>query len=49
MSAKRNLLYSTNTLALAIVLFVILVIINGLSKKAFKRLDLTENKFDAFH
>ena len=44
MSAKRNLLYSTNTLALAIVLFVILVIINGLSKKAFKRLDLTENK-----
>ena len=44
MSAKRNLLYSTNTLALAIVLFVILVIINGLSKKAFKRLDLTESK-----
>ena len=44
MSAKRNLLYSTNTLALAIVLFFILVIINGLSKKAFKRLDLTESK-----
>ncbi len=44
MSAKRNLLYSTNTLALAIVLFVILFIINGLSKKAFKRLDLTESK-----
>ena len=44
MSSKRNLLYSTNTLALAVVLFVILVIINGLSKKAFKRLDLTESK-----
>ena len=44
MSAKRNLLYSSNTLALAIVLFFILVIINGLSKKAFKRLDLTESK-----
>ena len=44
MSIKRSLLYSSNTLALAVIVFVILVLANYFSKRSFVRFDLTESK-----
>ena len=44
MSIKRSLLYSSNTLALAVIMFVILVFANYFSKRSFVRFDLTESK-----
>ena len=44
MSIKRSLLYSSNTLALALIMFVILVFANYFSKRSFVRFDLTESK-----
>ena len=42
--AIKKLIYGTNTVVLALVIFGIVLAINFLSKRFFNRLDLTENK-----